>query len=348
MYTKELAEAGVLIYRIKSASGMKPHLCVRFRDEDGIIRDFAVDTSRTPGKVQPDAYLITHAHSDHFGRSTMNSEKAWCSYETAKALEIRYEKEFCGNRFVTGSTVSIEGTRVRTIPVYHTPGSCAFMWENDVGTKILVTGDVKCADDLPKCDVLITEASYGDPDDPSCHFSEDTRLFEAVVSENAGRRKIAFGAYDFGKAQKAVSLLREIGYDGPIFMSEKTAELTKCFVENCGDLETVSLTDRRKKDGEDLLIVPPPSLSYLPSSYRRFVLTCRRDYPYPNIRMSDHLDADGLSLMVDDCDPELTIVYHPNKGSRPDRFAAHLRQKGHEAMSLSQIRNIFNVHDAGK
>ena len=332
MFTKNLADMGVAVFRYKNAAGgMKPHLCVRFRDNDGVVRTFAVDTTRIPGKNdQPDAYLITHAHSDHYGKSAMNAECAWCSYETARALEIRYERPYEGNRFVTGTVIDINGVSVKTYPVYHAPGASAFFWENDVGTKILVTGDVKDAAALPKCDVLITEASYGDPDDRSCHFSEDPDGLINAVSENIGKRNIALGAYDFGKAQKTVSLLREMGYCGPIAMNGKTLELTKCFVEDPGELVPLSgnsgsgngssgKTTGITKD-VPLMIVPPTTLPAVSDTCRKYVLTCRADYPYPIIRLSDHLDVSGLSDMVFNCDPEMTIVYHPNKGNRPEKF----------------------------
>ena len=51
------------VRRVNSRGGLAPHLFIKF---DSHL--FSVDTSRSPkASIQPDAYLITHAHSDHYG-----------------------------------------------------------------------------------------------------------------------------------------------------------------------------------------------------------------------------------------------------------------------------------------
>ena len=58
------------VRRINSRGGCAPHLSISF---DSHI--FSIDTSRAPkAAVQPDAYLITHAHSDHYGKSAIMIE----------------------------------------------------------------------------------------------------------------------------------------------------------------------------------------------------------------------------------------------------------------------------------
>lgn len=382
MYSKELADMGVVIFRRQNESGgVKPHLCIRFKSEDGRLLTFAIDTTRfLSAAAQPDAYLITHAHSDHYGKSAMLSKNSRCSLETAKALEIRYDKTYKGCTFKTGETTDICGVPVRTFDVCHAPGSAAFYWVNDVGTRILVTGDVKDASALPECDILITEASYGDPADLSCYFRDDIAGLHHAVLSHIGERPIAFGAYEFGKSQKAVSLIRAMGYNGPIAMTEKTILLTAGFLENAGDLvpldsfsgseavsyshisyaaseikagpdsfeETVVRTDsfsavRHAASGKSdcrICIVPIHHLPYLRPDTQKYVLTCRTDYPFENIRISDHLDVNGLTQMVRDVNPKITVVYHPNSGLRTDRFAKHLERNGYRAFSINQIKNI--------
>ena len=409
MYSEELKELGLVIFRQENATGgVKPHVSVRFKPKGGNLLTFAIDTTRTPAKskTQPDAYLITHAHSDHYGKSAMLSEKSWCSKETAKALEIRYEKEYKGHVFELGETVNIGGAEVQTIDVGHTPGSTAFFWENEVGTKILVTGDVKDPARLPKCDVLLTEASYGDPGDMGCYFKDDINGLHQVLLSHVGAKKVAFGAYEFGKSQKAVSLIREMGYTGPIAMNEKTLALTESFLKNAGELRQIQETDgefaimkytasyqksetviskaesgtqiktqyvsekiemetriEKKVQGAgeqteesrpagiqtekletcgcDIFIVPMHHLAGLGPNIRKYVLTCRTDAPFENIRLSDHLDVDGLTQMVKQIDPKITVIYHPNDSPRTDRFAQHLEKNGFKAYSISQIKNIM-------
>ena len=351
MYSKELADLGIVVFRRQNESGgLKPHLFIRFKSESGRLLTFAVDTTRmAASKDMPDAYLITHAHSDHYGKSAMLSDKSWCSDETARALEIRYEKDYKGHVFKIGETVDICGTAVQTFDVCHTPGSSAFYWKNDCGTRILVTGDVKDASFLPECDVLFTEASYGDPDDLSCYFKDDISGLHDAVLSHIGEQKIAFGAYEFGKSQKAVSIIREMGYTGPIAMNCKTLSLTQRFVQNAGELipieksSTDDSTSNGASNGTSISIVPIHELSGMDFSVRKYVLTCRSDYPFQNIRLSDHLDVNGLTQMVKNLSPKITVVYHPNKSPRTDKFAKHLEKTGYKAFSVNQIRNIIGT-----
>ena len=206
------------VRRINSRGGCAPHLCIRF---DSHL--FSIDTSRAPkASVQPDAYLITHAHSDHYGKSAMLSANAVASIETARALEIRYEREYKGRTFVVGESIMVGDVKVDTHPTGHTIGSSAFSWKTETGSRVLVTGDVKDYHHLPHCDYLVTEANYGDPYDPSCIFEDDLAGFYEAMESGA-----SFGAYAFGKAQRAVALMRTMGYKGEIGMDEKSLVLTR-------------------------------------------------------------------------------------------------------------------------
>ena len=323
---KPLFDLGVLPIRHRSGRGFKPHVSLVFNAERRLT--FAIDTTNS---FSPDAYLITHAHSDHHGRSAMLSEKAVCSEETAKALEILYGKKYAGRTFKIGETVQIAGVEVRTYPTHHTIGSCAFYWENDVGTRILVTGDVKDAKDMPKCDLMVTEANYGDPDDPKCHFKDDIDAFKEAVETSDD---IAFGAYAFGKAQRAVRLLRESGYSGEIGMEPVSRALTEGLMENTG-----ALTDLESNCG--VRITTPGGIMKIQAA-RKFILTGMRGYKFPTINISDHMDVNGLIGMVQHCAPSAVITYHPG-GVRPLKLAAHLNKAGIYAKALEEINTVLEI-----
>lgn len=335
MISKKLIDLGVLALRQRNSRGsFKPHISIRFRDNAGDLRTFSIDTTRTAGKhIQPDAYLITHAHSDHHGKSAMLSSNAVCSDKTAIALEIRHDKRYAGRMCGVGEEIEVEGTEIKTFSTEHTAGATAFYWENDVGTRILVTGDVKDASKLPPCDVLITEANYGDPADPSCHFADDLEGMKCALFEN---ESVAFGAYEFGKAQRAVGLIRSFGYNGTIRMEARTRALTRSMLEDSGELEGLD-----SKEGDGVFIVAPWDLDKLPWNMKKYVLSCRMDYPYPIIKISDHLDACGLEDMVRKLNPEVTLVYHPG-GHRPSKFSKHLNSIGIDAISIDQIGNVLS------
>jgi len=324
---KPLFDLGVLPIRHKTDRGFKPHVSLVFNA--GKRLTFAVDTTNSRSQ-QPDAYLITHAHSDHHGRSAMLSENAVCSKETAQALEILYGKKYAGRTFAIGESIDIAGVTVKTYPTHHTIGSCAFYWENEVGTKIMVTGDVKDSKDLPKCDCLVTEANYGDPDDPKCHFEDDLDAFR----ESLGSEDIAFGAYSFGKAQRAVKLIRESGFAGSIGMDAVSCALTRGLMQDAGQLVGLEADCGIK-------ITTPDRITEL-KTQRKFILTGRKDFKFPTINISDHMDVNGLIGMTKKCAPSAVITYHPG-GNRPLKLAAHLRKTGIYAKALLEINTILEI-----
>lgn len=307
--------------RVNSRGGLAPHLFLRF---DSHL--FSVDTSRSPKAcIQPDAYLITHAHSDHYGKSAMLSQRALASKETARALEIRYDKEYKGQTFAVGESILVGDVEVKTYSTGHTIGSTAFYWETDVGTRVLVTGDVKDYSQLPRCDYLIAEANYGDPWDPSCIFDDDLGGFFEALESGA-----SFGAYAFGKAQRAVALMRAMGYDGEIGMDAQSLALTRELMPEAGSLT--------KANGRGTNVVTPWNLHQLPGRNKYF-LTGRRDTSYPTIRLSDHLDFRGLMKMFEHVSPQEILVYHP-EGDRANLLAHHLQQCGMETTALEQIEKL--------
>jgi putative mRNA 3-end processing factor len=324
---KPLYDLGVLPVRYRTSKGLKPHISLTFNAEKNLT--FAIDT--TSSSLVPDTYLITHAHSDHNGKSVMHSERAVCSEETAHALDILYGKKYAGRTFKVGDTIDIAGVQVYTYPTHHTIGSTAFFWENEVGTRILVTGDVKDAKDLPECDLLVTEANYGDYDDPNCHFKDDISAFREAVKEHDD---IALGAYAFGKAQRAVRLLRESGYSGMIGMDPASLALTEGLMDNAGQLCGL--------DGDCGIRIA--ALANLPAiqATKKFLLTCRHDYKVPTISISDHMDVNGLIGMVEKCAPQAVIVYHP-AGHRPVKLAAYLNKMGVYSRALTQINNCIEI-----
>ena len=305
--------------RFNGRGGSAPHLSIAF---DSYL--FSIDTSRSPNPCfQPDAYLITHAHSDHHGKSAMLSPFAVASAETARALEIRYGRNYRGRSFDVGRSIQIKDVKVQTFPTSHTIGSSAFYWETELGLRVLVTGDIKDYKALPRCDILVMEANYGDPWDPSCCFEDDlTSFFEATESGSS------FGAYAFGKAQRAVGLIRAMGYKSPIGMDPQSLALTRELMRDSGPLAEISDTS--------INVVSPWNLHRVRGA-NKFILTGRKDLFYPTIRLSDHLDFRGLMRMIEHTSPQEVFIYHP-EGNRGNLLANHLRQCGLEAKSLNEIK----------
>ena len=266
--------------------GVKPHLSLRFNS--GFIVDFHIDTHRGSNRdcENYEFYnLITHAHSDHYGQNNLGNERAVASDETAKILSTLAEREFKGRTFKVGDGFEAGGIRVKTYATKHIFGSSAFLIDSDY--KILITGDVKDFSSLPKCDVLVTEATYGSPD----FVFEDE--IEKLINE---AENSTFGVYQVGKAQRAAKILTENGYE--VSASQRISRLCKLFGIDVSD----------DGDSGDVTLVSPRRLPEVRG--KRYILTAQQFYRWPRIVISDHLDFLGILDMIDHCDPEHVIFYH--------------------------------------
>lgn len=325
--TRTLADMGFIPVRHKTSGGnFKPHFSLAF-DRHGERKTFGIDTTRS-GRKDDQYFLITHAHTDHYGKSAMLSERAIASDKTAVTLEMRHDQHFKGRTFAVGETIDVDGVQVRTYHTHHSIGATAFFWENEQGVRVLVTGDVKDFSGLPKCDLLVTEATYGDPHDPCCIFRDDNDSFEAALAH----KRVGFGAYAFGKAQRAVSMARSFGFDDTIAMDRNSLILTRLLLgDDAGDLEALNGAEHR------LSITSPWTLNNLPPGTRKYVLTGQKHYEHPTICISDHLDFNGLRDLVYHTDPEFTLIYHPDSGGNAAAFSAFLRRNGKPSCTLADL-----------
>lgn len=102
--TRALADMGYTPVRHRTGSGnFKPHFSLSF-SSGGERRKFGVDTTRG-GRMDDQHFLITHAHTDHYGKSAMLSDRAIASDKTAMTLEMRHDQHYKGRTFRGKSVV---------------------------------------------------------------------------------------------------------------------------------------------------------------------------------------------------------------------------------------------------
>ncbi len=213
--------------------------------------------------------LITHGHADH-ARAGHGSVLA--TRETLAIMAARYGAKFADRQqaMALGETIRIGDVAVTFHPAGHVLGSAQIALEAQ-GLRIVVSGDYKRAHDptcLPfvpvPCDVFVTEATFGlpifrhpDAADEVARLLASQRLFPD--------RAHLVGAYALGKAQRIMRLIREAGYDRPIFVHGAMVKLTALYQEEGIDLGTViqvAAADRAGLKGE-IILCPPGSLSDL-------------------------------------------------------------------------------------
>ena len=260
--------------------------------------------------------LITHGHSDH-ARSGHGAVLA--TRETLAIMALRYGEGFTGERQVAepGATTRIGEVDFRFVPAGHVLGSAQIVVESR-DLRIVVSGDYKrerdptCAGFEPvTCDVFITEATFGLPvfRHPPAH-AEVAKLLESV--RLFPERAHLVGAYSLGKAQRVMALIREAGYERPIFVHGAVEKLTDFYVAQgvpLGDIRKVAPAERKSLGGQ-ITISPPSAIQDLwarrfpdpvaafASGWMRVRARARQKGVELPLIISDHADWDDLQATI--------------------------------------------------
>ena len=229
------------------------------------LRIAPIDVYIDPPQPQARA-IITHGHADH-ARSGHGAVLA--TPDTIAIMKTRYGEDAAGRweELPFGEKREIDGVTVSLHPAGHILGSAQVRLEY-AGQRIVVTGDYKRLPDrtaqpfeLVECDLLVTEATFGLPvfqhPKPS---DEIARLLRSVAS--FPERAHVIGCYALGKAQRVISLLRESGYDAPIYLHGAMLRLCDLYVERgipLGDLRR-SLDVPKAELAGQIVIAPPGAI----------------------------------------------------------------------------------------
>ena len=272
---------------------------------------FHIDPTRAVDKA-----VITHGHSDH-ARAGHGSVLA--TRETLDLMALRYGANFARTTqsIAYGETVAIDGVAVTFQPAGHILGSAQICVENKA-MRIVASGDYKevadptCAPFVPiPCDVFISEATFALPvfrhGDP---LSEVRKLLASVAL--FPERAHLIGVYSLGKAQRLIALLRQAGYDRPIYLHGALEKLTDYYVAQgiaLGELRSVRNTSKAELAGV-IALCPPSAVKELwarrfhdpvtsfASGWMRVRGRARqRGIELPLI-ISDHCDWDGLCASI--------------------------------------------------
>ncbi|MEQ1768298.1 MAG: ligase-associated DNA damage response exonuclease [Devosia sp.] len=208
--------------------------------------------------------IITHGHADHarYGHGAVLATP-----DTIAVMKTRYGEESAGRfeELPYGERRDIDGVTVSLHPAGHILGSAQVRLEYR-GQVIVVTGDYKRLPDrtaapfeLVKCDLLVTEATFGLPVFQHPHTADEIgRLLRSVA--NFPERAHVIGCYALGKAQRVISLLREGGYDRPIYLHGAMIRLCALYDERgipLGELRHSLGVPKAELAGQ--IVIAPPS-----------------------------------------------------------------------------------------
>lgn len=308
----------------------------------------AIDAWIDPSEPRPRA-IITHGHADH-ARSGHGAVLA--TPDTIAIMKVRYGED-CAGRFQPldfHEPLKMDGAAVTFYPAGHILGSAQVLVEAE-GQRVVVTGDYKRLRDRTAqayepvaCDLLITEATFGLPvfqhPDPK---DEIARLLKSVAAQP--ERSHLIGCYALGKAQRVIALLRDAGWDSPIYLHGamiRLCELYQALGVDLGELLPATGMPKAMMMGQ-IVIAPPAAIRDLWS--RRFPdpVVCqasgwmsvkqraRQALVELPLVISDHCDWDELNVSILESGAETVWVTH----GREDALVYWCRKQGLDAEPLA-------------
>jgi putative mRNA 3-end processing factor len=259
--------------------------------------------------------LITHGHADH---ARPGHDAVLATAETLDLMRLRYGDGFAGSTqsIRYGEPLQVDGVTVSFHPAGHVLGSAQILIEAG-GLRMVASGDYKnvpdptCAPfELVRCDVFITEATFGLPvfrhGDPEAEIAKVLRSL-AVFPE----RTHLIGAYSLGKAQRVTALLRAAGYGRPVYLHGAVAAVTRYYAGRM-DLGDIALArDARREALAGAVVICPPTalndrwsrrfgdpVTAFASGWMRIRARARQRGVELPLVISDHADWDGLTAVI--------------------------------------------------
>jgi putative mRNA 3-end processing factor len=306
--------------------------------------DFYIDPTRVV-----ETAVITHGHGDH---ARPGHGRVVATAETLAIMHVRLGRaaKNANHPLAFGERLTIGDVTVWLAPAGHVLGSAQVVLEYR-GSRVVVSGDYKrrpdvtCAAFEPvPCDVFITEATFGlpifrHPDDAS----EIAKLLGSLVL--FPERCHLVGAYTLGKAQRLIALLRQAGYERPIYLHEALwplCDLYGRFGVALGDLRALEDAENETKGLAGEIVLAPPS-GNVPSLADPLIVGAsgwmrvkkhsgQRGVELPLI-ISDHADWDELFQTFHDVGaPEIWVTH-----GREDAVVHQATIEGFKARALRLI-----------
>jgi putative mRNA 3-end processing factor len=315
---------------------------------DRNLRVIPIDAHVDPPRPVARA-IVTHGHSDH---ARAGHGAVLATPDTIAIMKARYGED-CAGTFQPlefGVPLRIDEVTVTLNPAGHVLGSAQVLLEHR-GMRINVTGDYKCAPDRTaqpyervECDLLVTEATFGLPVFQHPHARDEIARLMTSVATFPDRAHV-IGCYALGKAQRMIALIRDAGWDGPIWLHGAMVRLCALYEArgiSLGDLRLA--TEAKKSDLEGQIVIAPPSaiqdrwsrrlpdpVHAVASGWMSVKQRARQSGVELPLVVSDHADWNELRQTILDSGAGTIWVTH----GREDALCYWARGQGLEAEPLS-------------
>lgn len=271
--------------------------------------------------------MISHAHTDHLPTSFRHNSVI-CSSITRDFVKVRRGKdvEICSDE------------RVKILDAGHIAGSSMFLIKGE--EDILYTGDYCTRDKHQtkaakphKCDVLITEATYGKPHYVFPDHDEIMSIIRDWLQDisHRGGSAVLF-AYPLGKSQELAAALKDLplafhsnisennlvlrkhGYDLPAKEFGEWNRSEPMIYVTSGYGKDIARVELLRKHGAKTAAFSGWALD------KEFLRSSRVDEAFP---VSDHCGFDELKEFVRKCSPKKVFTTH----GFAKEFASHVRRE---------------------
>ena len=239
--------------------------------------------------------------------------------ETLELMELRYGPTFAQSAQVLryGEALTIGEVQVTLHPAGHVLGSAQISVRAG-GVRAVVSGDYKrvadptcAAFELVGCDLFVSEATFGLPVFHHGHPDEEIRKLLASVAMFPERAHLV-GAYALGKTQRLLALLRQSGYDRPVYLHGALEAACRYYQSRgifLGELRAVRSASRSELAGAVALCPPsalrelwarrfPDPVTALASGFMRVRARARQRRIELPLVVSDHADWDALTSTI--------------------------------------------------
>ncbi|MCP2520367.1 MBL fold metallo-hydrolase [Candidatus Aminicenantes bacterium AC-335-B20] len=273
--------------------------------------------------------IVTHIHWDHLmglERSLKECENVLMtpiSFDLLEILRGKYlNQEGKIKTLDYKEEFSFKGEKIKFFPAGHIFGSALVLLETEKKIKILYTGDFKYPPAEPvKTDILITEATYGNPlNVRKFKYEVEKALIDLVKESLINQPVMIFGFH--GKLQRMLTIFEREKLSVPILLPNKIYYMAKvCEKYNLklGEYILVESEEgQRITKGKEPFLALFHSKSYnnIPSYGIKINLTgWEFEKPIKRagenewiVALSDHSDFEQLLDFIKECKPEFVIT----------------------------------------
>ena len=220
--------------------------------------DFFID----PSAAVPRA-VITHGHSDH---ARAGHGAVLATADTLAIMRLRLGALGQTQALPYGEPLTVKDVTVTLVPAGHILGSAQIVIDYQ-GQRAVISGDYKRHADptcdpfeLVPCDLFVTEATFGLP---VYRHEPDTGEVQKLLASlrDFPERTHQIGVYGLGKCQRLIKLIRQAGYERPIWLHGALRSMTDYYVSRGFDLgEVPSAADAPDKLAGEIVLSPPSAL----------------------------------------------------------------------------------------